>query len=355
MNLTIERADLARMLTAVSRAVERRNTIPILSHVLLTAADGYLSAKGTDLDVEAVAIADANITTPGAVAVDAVRLTDIAKKMVGAEVTLTLSDDKLTVRAGRSRFALATLPAGDFPTLTAKDDWTAEFDLDIAAFTAPVNFAQSEEEARYFLNGTYLHTLDGNLIAVATDGHRLAKNSIPAPDGVSLLPGVIVPRKAVALLPKGEVHVQISQSKIRLSTKDGAITSKLVEGTFPDYARVVPTGNNIMVSVGRDDFIKAVARATSVGDSKRASPLKVSIASGGITLSMRGDGGEANEELPIEFTGEPFEFGVNGRYVGDVLGAFTGKDVEFAFADAGAPILVRGQGMDLAVIMPMRV
>lgn len=305
MHLTINRAALSRAITAAGRAVESRNTVPILSNLLLTATDDGLTVTGTDLDVVVTIQAQADVRAPGAVCVDAKLLGDIAKKAGADDVLLSLDDDRLIVKSGRSRFALQTLPAADFPTMGAAT-YAATFDIDLAALFAPVQFAISNEATRYYLNGVYFHGGGGKITAVATDGHRLSRHIINE-DFIAFV-GVIVPTKTVGLLPKGVVTVQVSDNKIRIDADGLEIISKLIDGTFPDYERVIPTENDRVVTVDRDTMMKAADRVASIS-SERGKAVKLAVAPGGIVLSSRSDVGTAEDEVAADYSGEPFEIG----------------------------------------------
>ncbi len=259
MKATLERTDLLKSLTHVHRVVERRNTIPILSNVLLRADGGAINLKATDLDLEIVESVPAMIELPGATTVPAHMFYDIVRKLPeGSQVVLETTSDNATleIRAGRSKFTLQMLPETDFPDLTA-GDFSHGFALtgaDIRKLIDATQFAISTEETRYYLNGIYLHTVDAGsglqFRAVATDGHRLAQAEVPAPSGSAGMPGIIVPRKTVGEIqkllenPEANVQVELSDTKIRLTTGSVILTSKLIDGTFPDYGRVIPQNND---------------------------------------------------------------------------------------------------------------
>lgn len=354
MRLTIPKADLTRVLTTVGRVVEARNIIPILSNVLLTASAGRLQVTGTDLDIVATDSTPAEVIAPGSLCVDAKLLSDIAKK-AGGDVTLSLEGDQLIVKSGRSRFALPTLPAEDFPSLDG-GTFDAQFEIDLAALFAPVAFAISTEETRYYLNGVFLHTHDENLRAVATDGHRLSRHQIAYP-GEDAFKGIIVPRKTVGLLPKGTVSVSVSESKIRISTGDFVITSKLVDGTFPDYERVIPTGND-KVAVFDSNAMRSAAARVSVVSSERGRAVKLAFADGAATLTVNNpDSGSATEEVAVSYDSDPLEIGFNSQYLTELVGIFPAGDIRLALADSGSPSLFTSEKAPelLAVLMPMRV
>lgn len=349
MNITTQRADLARALAAVSRVVSTRNTIPILANVLLSADSGRLSITATDLDISYTTSVPCE-GEPGSTTVEARRMGDIVKRMAGDTVSLSIKDDNLIAKSGRSRFTLATLPVADFPLLDA-GQFDVEFDVDFAALVAPVRFAISNEPTRYYLCGVYLHSAPEGLRAVATDGHRLSHNTV-APVGD--IPAVIVPKKTVGIVPDGKVHVSLSKNKVRFATDDSVIVSKLIDGSFPDYTRVIPQNADKTVEVDRKEFAASVARAAAVED-VRGRAAKFTIANDNIAIDMRDGANAAREDIPVEYSGEPIEVGFNSAYIADILSAVPGERVRISFADPGSPAIFRGDGDVLAVCMPMRV
>jgi DNA polymerase-3 subunit beta len=352
MKFTIPKAELARVLSNVGRVVEARNTIAILSNVLLTAADGRLHVTGTDLDIVATDAAVAEVEQPGTVCVDAKLLADISKK-AGGDISLSLEADRLVVKSGRSLFKLATLPADDFPSLDG-GTYTASFDIDLAALFAPVSFAISTEETRFYLQGVFLHVQDGQLRAVATDGHRLSRIIGPS---IPEFEGIIVPRKTVSLLPKGVVHVSVSTQKIRIEAGDFVLVSKLIDGTFPDYQRVIPTHNNKKIVFGSDDMRQAAGRV-SVVSSERGRAVKLTFTEGQAALTVNNpDQGDASDEIFVSYDGEPIDIGFNAAYLTELVGIFPAGDIHLALADSGSPAVFTSEKADglLAVLMPVRI
>ena len=371
MKFSLDRTPFLRALARVHRVVERRNTIPILANVLLDAADGTLRLKATDLDLEASESLQAMVTQAGATTVPAHMLYDIVRKLPdGAQVEVDMrGETTLLVQAGRARFELQALPKSDFPDLTA-GQFTHVFQIasaDLRRLIERTQFAISTEETRYYLNGIFLHTIDVDgvlkLRAVATDGHRLAKTETEAPSGSQDMPGIIVPRKTVGELLKllegheGEASVELSESKIRVSIDSVVLTSKLIDGTFPDYARVIPQANDKALDVERPAFAAAVDRVSTVA-SERGRAVKLAMGDGKLTLTVTNpDSGSATEELMVEYAGDPLEIGFNARYLMDIAGQLETDNARFMLADAGAPTLVQdADGSDtLYVLMPMRV
>jgi len=372
MRVTLERANLLKSLNHVHRVVERRNTIPILSNVLLKADGSSLDMKATDLDLEITEAAPAVVEQAGATTVAAHLLYDIVRKLPdGTEVMLSTDPDgnSMTVVSGRSNFKLQCLPQSDFPELTAGEfSHTFRLDSDVLKnLIDRTQFAISTEETRYYLNGIYVHTAEGDndivLRAVATDGHRLARCETPAPNGAEQMPGIIIPRKTVGELqklvddPDIAVTVELSDSKIRFTIGAIVLTSKLIDGTFPDYQRVIPTGNDKDMIVDRQTFAAAVDRVSTVS-SERGRAVKLALADGQMTLTVNNpDSGSATEELAVDYSSDAMEIGFNARYLLDITNQITGSDVKFTLADAGSPTLIidTADENSLYVLMPMRV
>jgi DNA polymerase-3 subunit beta len=372
MRVVLERSNLLKSLNHVHRVVERRNTIPILSNVLLKASGANLALKATDLDLEITESIAAMVERDGATTVPAHLLYDIVRKLPdGAEVMLRMDEDgnSMTVISGRSSFRLQCLPQADFPELTA-GSLSHSFTMEASAFKALIDktqFAISTEETRYYLNGIYLHALEVGgalrLRAVATDGHRLARAEIEAPSGCEGMPGVIVPRKTVSELqkllddPTMVISVELSDTKIRMTIGSVILTSKLIDGTFPDYQRVIPTGNDKQLIIDRQTFAQAVDRVSTIS-SERGRAVKLSIGNGQVTLAVNNpDSGSATEELAADYSAEPIEIGFNARYLLDVAAQLSGGEAKFMLADAGSPTLIHDMSDERAlyVLMPMRV
>lgn len=372
MRLTIERGELLRALSHVTSVVERRTTIPILSNVMLSASGRSLRFKATDLEREVIETVPAGVAEPGALTVPAHMLHDIVRKLPdGAEVEIVRDAEKgrLTLRAGSSRFALQTLPAEDFPDL-AVGEMTHEFEVaasEIKRLIDKTKFAISTEETRYYLNGIYLHTAETagapTLRAVATDGHRLAQVELPRPDGAAGMPGVIIPRKTVHELhrliedPNAMVRIGVSAAKVRFEIGTVMLTSKLIDGSFPDYGRVIPQGNDKAMTVSNSEFMSAVDRVSTIA-SERGRAVKLAIANDTLTLSVNNpEGGSATEELGIGYGSAPLEIGFNARYLLDIAGQLEGSEAKFMLADPGSPTMVKDTADDSAlyVLMPMRV
>jgi DNA polymerase III subunit beta len=372
MKVTVEQSQLLKSLGHVHRVVERRNTIPILSNVLLRASGGSLQLKATDLDIEVVETLSAEGGMDGATTVPAHTLYDIVRKLAdGAQVQVETGIDagQLVIRSGRSRFTLQALPEQDFPDMAA-GELSHRFKIaakELQRLIEKTQFAISTEETRYYLNGIYVHTVDTDagvmLRAVATDGHRLARAELPSPAGAAGMPGVIVPRKTVAEALKlvaefdGDVLVELSTVKIRFVVGDVVLTSKLIDGTFPDYTRVIPVANDRRLVVERTDFTRCVDRVSTIS-SERGRAVKLSLAESKLTLTVNNpDAGNAVEELDVDYDSPAIDIGFNARYLLDITSQLEGDTALFKLADPSSPTLImdREGASTLYVLMPMRV
>jgi DNA polymerase-3 subunit beta len=367
MKATIERAVLLKSLGHVQSVVERRNTIPILSNVLMEAReDGSLRLMATDLDLQVDESVPANVTQPGAITVSAHTFFEIVRKLPeGSQVELTAAEGKMQVIAGRSRFNLSTLPRDDFPVI-AEGDLPTRFELPAATLRQIIEktrFAISSEETRYYLMGIFFHVVDDQLRAAATDGHRLARVTVGRPDGADGMPDVIVPRKAVQELYRlleeleGTVEISLSPTKIRFGLGSAILTSKLIDGTFPDYNRVIPTANDKLLKLDPKSFSAGVDRVSTIA-SEKTRAVKMSVDRDKVTLSVTSpENGVATEEVPADYSADGLEIGFNARYLLDILSEIDGDTVEVHLADAAAPTLLRENDKSnaLYVLMPMRV
>jgi DNA polymerase-3 subunit beta len=372
MKVTVERAQLLKSLGHVHRVVERRNTIPILGNVLVRAENAQLSLKATDLDLEVTETLAAETATSGSTTVPAHMFYDIVRKLPdGSQIVLESDGERavLAIRAGRSRFTLQTLPESDFPDLAA-GDMTHSFSLaakDIKGLIDRTQFAISTEETRYYLNGIYLHAAGSPkapaLRAVATDGHRLAQVDLPQPTGAAAMPGVIIPRKTVGEVQRliedndSEITIELSQGKIRFTIGQVVLTSKLIDGTFPDYSRVIPQNNDKELVVDKADFAAAVDRVSTIS-SERGRAVKLALSPGKLVLSVTNpDSGSATEELEVEYASDALDIGFNSRYLLDIAAQIEGEVAVLRLADPGSPTLIqdRDNTSALYVLMPMRV
>lgn len=352
MRVTLDRAQLAHALSTVTKAVEARTTIPILGNVLLSADKGQLSITGTNLDLEISTSLPVLDSQEGTVTVAGKLLLDIAKRAT-SDVSLEADGNHLIVKSGKSRFKLDTLPAADFPSFNhGSFDTTIEFDL--ASLVQEVQFAVSTEETRYYLCGVFLEAKDGYIVATATDGHRLASTRI---EQESTFAPVILPNKLLSLLPTGVVSVSLSSNKVMIESGSTVIVSKLIDGTYPDYERVIPKPSERVATVSAKTLRDAVGR-TSVIASERGKAVRFLFASDSLTLNVANpDRGDATEEMEVSFSGEPLTIGFNGQYVADLMAAFGTDEITMSMEDSGSPALVLSESRPgyRCVIMPMRV
>lgn len=368
ITLTLERDALLPVLARTTSVVESRTTIPILAHLLMRAEGEALHLTGTDLDISVASQVAARVdglatsfTAPAGM------LHDIVKKLPeGAQVTLTHDGSQLIVKAGRSRFTLSTLTADYFPEVP-EPEFAHRFTLPrktLEALLARVNFAISTEETRYYLNGAFWHVLDGRLASVATDGHRLALLRVPAPEGAEGMPGIIIPRKSVGEVLKllktakeETVEVEICSTKARFQIGSTRLVSKLIDGTFPDYQRVIPQRNDKVATAEREDLLRAADRVSTIS-SERGRAVKLRFTGESLELSVTNpDAGSSSEEVEIRFSGTDMEIGFNARYLEDALDAIEGDVAKITLADSGSPALITSAVEDsfLTVLMPMRV
>ncbi|MGZ9812565.1 DNA polymerase III subunit beta [Pseudoroseicyclus sp. H15] len=372
MKFSIERGALLKAVAQAQSVVERRNTIPILANVHIEAEGETVRFRATDLDVEVVDQAVAQVERAGATTVPAVLLNEIVRKLPDGAL-VTLSDQaqagRLTIEAGRSNFQLSTLPKEDFPVM-ASADYAANFAAPAKVLRRLFDkskFAISTEETRYYLNGVYMHvaeTAEGRrLRCVATDGHRLARIDAELPEGAEEMPGVIVPRKTVGELRKllendeTEIAVSVSETKVRFATPDITLTSKVIDGTFPDYSRVIPQNNTRRLEVDAAEFAKAVDRVATVS-SERSRAVKLALDEDRLTLSVNApDSGAAEEELAVAYADEALEIGFNAKYLLEIASQVDRENAVFLFNSSGDPTLMREGNDDSAiyVVMPMRV
>ena len=367
MKLAIDRMNLLRPLSHINSVVERRNTIPILSNVVLHAASEKLSLTATDMDMDIITTTPCSISSEGATTIPAHLLFEIVKKLPeGAEVQFHVADGHAHISAGRSSFNLPTLPIEDFPAINSSD-MPVSFSIttpDLRNLIDTTKFAVSMEETRYYLNGIYLHFSDTtNLTAVATDGHRLALSQMKPPSGSEIMPAIIIPRKAVSELRKllddepQEVEVKLSETRAEFSVGDVRLTTKLIDGTFPEYKRVIPEGNDKIISVSVNLLSAAVDRVSTIASDKSRA-IKLNIENNQLVLSATNpDASSATENLEISYDGDPIDIGFNAKYLMDILTQIKGETIAIELIDPGSPSLLRDpeDEANIFVLMPMRV
>ena len=364
MKLSAAREALLRPLQAVIGVVERRQTMPILANVLLIAKDGELSVTATDLEVELVANTEVNVESGGEVTVPGRKLLDICRALPeDAEVSISQSGEKLVLKSGRSKFTLTTLPAPEFPTV---DDINAAHSVTVAQAVLgrildKTHFSMAQQDVRYYLNGLLLETGDKLLRAVATDGHRLALCEVALDDGKATQQQVIVPRKGVLELQRlmsgeGELTIELGTNHVRIQLDGIRFTSKLIDGRFPEYERVIPQDTSNALSADRGVFKSALQR-TAILSNEKYRGIRLIIRDNNMVLQTHNpEQEEAEEELEIEYSGEEIEIGFNVNYLLDALNAIETDEVSLAVVDGNSSCLIREPGKDDCkyVVMPMR-
>ncbi len=364
MKLSSGREALLKPLQAVIGVVERRQTMPILANVLLSARNGQLSITATDLEVELVATTDLEVESPGEVTVPGRKLLDICRALPeGAAVAVSQSGDKVTVRSGRSRFTLATLPAAEFPTV---EDINAGKAIELPQSTLArlldkTHFSMAQQDVRYYLNGLLIETGANQLRAVATDGHRLALCQVELDGGKLPEQQVIVPRKGVLELQRllsgeGVLELALGTNHVRIQLDGIRFTSKLIDGRFPEYERVIPKDADNELSADRD-LLRGALQRTAILSNEKYRGIRLVLRDSGLVLQAHNpEQEEAEEEVEVEYRGEEMEIGFNVNYLLDALGAIDAEEVTLAFVDANSSCLLREPGKDDCkyVVMPMR-
>lgn len=365
MRFEIERDELLKPLQAVIGVVERRQTLPVLANVLIVADDNWLSMTATDLEVELVARVPATVTQGGRATLPARKLMDIVRNLpADALIRISLEQDRALVQAGRSRFTLATLPASDFPTVDEVGEAQPLMvpQQQLRVLIEKTHFTMALQDVRYYLNGLLLEVEPNRLRAVATDGHRLAVAELETSVALSSGKQVIVPRKGVQellrLLDASEdpVQVELGSNHIRISLADIRFTSKLIDGRFPDYQRVIPADGGQVLQADREMLRQALVRASILSNEKYRGVRFLVDAERLRIQSNNPEQEEAEEELAVSYPGTPLEVGFNASYVLDAIGAIEEDVVEILLVDANSSCLIRGQGNHHAryVVMPMR-
>lgn len=364
MKLSATRDALLKPLQAVIGVVERRQTMPILSNVLLVARGAELSVTATDLEVELVARADVGVETGGEITVSGRKLLDICRALPeGSTVDLAVSGEKAVVKSGRSKFSLVTLPAAEFPTVEdIKATQKIEVDSGVLArLIEKTHFSMAQQDVRYYLNGMLLETADKRLRAVATDGHRLALCEAQLGGKTGGEQQVIVPRKGVLelqrlLADEGPVTVELGPNHVRIQVEGIRFTSKLIDGRFPEYGRVIPKETTNELTADRA-ALRAALQRTAILSNEKYRGIRLVIRPGGITIQAHNpEQEEAEEELEVEYDGEDIEIGFNVNYLLDALGAVDGDQISLSVLDSNSSCLIREPGKDDSkfVVMPMR-
>jgi len=373
MQFKINKNTLIKSLSHIQGVVERRNTIPILSNVKITTAENSVELTATDMDLALTETLEAEIIKQGSITVPAHTFHDIIKKLPdSSEISITYDEDqdkKLQIIADKCDFSLPVIPANDFPAIES-GEVTHSFQInkkDLLKLFDKSKFAISTEETRYYLNGIYLHDTVHNdkdvLRAVATDGHRLARIDVALPEGAKGIPAIIIPRKTILEVKKvldeaedNEIKISISGTKIKIECNNSILLSKLIDGSFPDYERVIPLENNLVLKTEVRPFTDAIDRVSTISlDKGRA--VKLTLGGNKLLLSANSaESGYAQEEIPVNYDSNKIETGFNSRYIMELTSVLEGDTMELFFADSSSPTLVQDteDNSSLFVIMPIR-
>ncbi len=368
MKFSIIKSDLLKPLSHVYSVVEKRNTIPILSNVVIEASEDHISFIATDMEIDILEKIKSNVILTGKLTVSAHTLYDIVRKLPdGSEVIMHANENNLILSCGKSEFTLPTLPFDDYPIMTDIQGGKSFVisSADLQNLVDNTKFAISMEETRYYLNGIYLHQDDekNNLRAVATDGHRLAQVEIDLPSGAAGMSSIIIPRKTVGELRKliddteSDIKITVSSNKIRFNINNCVLTSKLIDGTFPDYQRVIPKDNTKNLLVSTKEFKDAVDRVSTISIEKSRA-VKLVLSKNNLVLKVNShDTGNASEEIEVKFESEEMEIGFNSKYLLDIALQMHGEEMQFSLSDSSSPALITDPDQEgiIFVLMPMRV
>lgn len=365
MKISINRETLLKPLLQVAGVVERRQTLPVLSNVLMRVEGTQLSMTGTDLEVEMQGNIEVNVEAPGEVTVPARKLMDIVRQLPdSSEVSFALNEQRLQVASGRFKSTLSTLPASDFPTVDTSEV-QATVSVSGAAFKQLLDrtaFAMAQQDVRYFLNGMLIELSGDSVRVVATDGHRLATSVLALDQGVSEVQQVIIPRKGILELQRmladedGDVEISLGSNHMRASATQMTLTTKLVDGKFPDYNRVIPKDGNKVISADREELRQALSR-TAILSNEKFRGIRLNVSEQQVQLSANNPEQEEAEELvSVDYSGVDLEIGFNVGYLLDALGVAEGKEVKITLNDANSPALIESPDNEQSVyvVMPMK-
>ena len=375
MEFKINSSDLLKALSHIHGIVEVRHTLPILSNIILKAKDNELTLSSTNLDIYCADKIKAEVSIAGEISVSAVTFFEIVKRLPsGSEVLMSMEDgeNEITLKCGRSKFNLSTLKTDDFPIIS-DNDLSTNFVLsadELIRIIDKTKFAVSNEETRYYLNGIFLHKADRNSIqflrAVATDGHRLAQYDIPLPQGAEDITGIIIPKKTIFELRKvlddanGDVSVSLNENKIKFTFNDLKIISKVIDGTFPDYTKVIPQNNNKNFKTNNNELKNAIDRVSAVAanEESKSKAIKLSLEDNKLNLSVESQSkGSANEILDISYDGDKVDIGFNSKYIIDICNEVDGEEVDISLLDSVSPAIILDKTDEnlFFVLMPMRI
>ena len=375
MEIKANSSDLLKALNHIHGIVEVRHTLPILSNIVLSAENNELSLSSTNLDIFCSDKIDAKIVNSGEISVPAITFFEIVKRLPsGSDVILSMGDEdtELILKCGRSKFNLSTLKTEDFPILSDKDlstNFVISAD-ELSRMIDKTKFAISNEETRYYLNGIFFHKAESNSIkflrAVATDGHRLAQYDIPLPQGAEEITGIIIPKKTVFELRKvlddadGDVSVSLNENKIKFSFNNLKIISKVIDGTFPDYTKVIPQNNDKKFKTNNSELKNAIDRvsAVAINEETKSKAIKLTIENNKLNLSVESQSkGSAKEEIDISYSNEKVDIGFNSRYLLDICNEVDGDEIDVNLLDSISPAIILDKTDEnlFFVLMPMRI
>jgi len=375
MEFKINSSDLLKALSHIHGIVEVRHTLPILSNIILKAKDNELTLSSTNLDIYCADKIKAEVSIAGEISVSAVTFFEIVKRLPsGSEVVMTMveGENEIILKCGRSKFNLSTLKTDDFPIIS-DNDLSTNFVLsadELIRIIDKTKFAVSNEETRYYLNGIFLHKADRNSIqflrAVATDGHRLAQYDIPLPQGAEEITGIIIPKKTIFELRKvlddanGDVSISLNENKIKFTFNDLKIISKVIDGTFPDYTKVIPQNNNKNFKTNNNELKNAIDRVSAVAanEESKSKAIKLSLEDNKLNLSVESQSkGSANEIIDISYDGDKVDIGFNSKYIIDICNEVDGEEVDISLLDSVSPAIILDKTDEnlFFVLMPMRI
>lgn len=375
MEFKINSTDLLKALSHIHGIVEVRHTLPILSNIILEAKDDKLILSSTNLDIYCSDKIKAEVLQSGEVSVSAVTFFEIIKRLPsGSEVLMIMEEGENEIRltCGRSKFNLSTLKTDDFPIIS-DSDLSTNFVLsadELIRIIDKTKFAVSNEETRYYLNGIFLHKAERNSIqflrAVATDGHRLAQYDIPLPQGAEDITGIIIPKKTIYELRKvlddanGDVSVSLNENKIKFSFNDLKVVSKVIDGTFPDYTKVIPQKNDKNFKTNNSDLKNAIDRVSAVAanEESKSKAIKFCIENNSLSLSVESQSkGSANEMIDVNYSGDKVDIGFNSKYIIDICNEVDGEEVDISLLDSVSPAIILDKTDEnlFFVLMPMRI
>ena len=375
MEFKINSSDLLKALSHIHGIVEVRHTLPILSNIILKAKDNELTLSSTNLDIYCADKIKAEVSIAGEISVSAVTFFEIVKRLPsGSEVMMTMEEgeNEIILKCGRSKFNLSTLKTDDFPIIS-DNDLSTNFVLsadELIRIIDKTKFAVSNEETRYYLNGIFLHKADRNSIqflrAVATDGHRLAQYDIPLPQGAEEITGIIIPKKTIFELRKvlddanGDVSISLNENKIKFTFNDLKIISKVIDGTFPDYTKVIPQNNNKNFKTNNNELKNAIDRVSAVAanEESKSKAIKLSLEDNKLNLSVESQSkGSANEIIDISYDGDKVDIGFNSKYIIDICNEVDGEEVDISLLDSVSPAIILDKTDEnlFFVLMPMRI